>query len=126
MEFLTGVRMKETLGIQQILEGDPCLLERRVLVLCGKRWHQGVVGIIAARLVERYKKPCILLSGIDEEMRGSARSVEGFSIVEVLSTCPTNWGLTPIEALQWLRDNMIPYYPLGVYQDRTANEKGVF
>ena len=45
---------------------------------------------------------------------------KGFSIVEVLSTCPTNWGL------QWLRDNMIPYYPLGVYQDRTANEKGVF
>lgn len=70
--------------IQQILEGDPCLLERRVLVLCGKRWHQGVVGIIAARLVERYKKPCILLSGIDEEMRGSARSVEGFSIVEAI------------------------------------------
>lgn len=51
---------------------------------------------------------------------------KGFSIVEVLSTCPTNWGLTPIEALQWLRDNMIPYYHLGVYQDRTANEKGVF
>ncbi len=44
---------------------------------------------------------------------------KGFSIVEVLSTCPTNWGLTPIEAIQWLRDNMIPYYPLGVYTDRT-------
>ena len=42
------------------------------------------MGIIAARLVERYKKPCILLSGIDEEMRGSARSVEGFSIVEAI------------------------------------------
>lgn len=48
---------------------------------------------------------------------------KGFSIVEVLSTCPTNWGLEPAEALQWLRDNMIPYYPLGVYVDRT--EKGV-
>lgn len=44
---------------------------------------------------------------------------KGFSIVEVLSTCPTNWGLTPIEAIGWLRDNMIPYYPLGVYMDRT-------
>ena len=41
----------------------------------------------------------------------------GFSIVEVLSTCPTNWGMTPRDALQWLRDNMIPYYPLGVYKD---------
>jgi 2-oxoglutarate ferredoxin oxidoreductase subunit beta len=51
---------------------------------------------------------------------------KGFSIVEVLSTCPTNWGLTPLEALEWLRKNMMPYYPLGVYQDRTGNEKGVF
>lgn len=41
----------------------------------------------------------------------------GFSIVEVVSTCPTNWGLSPIEALDWLRDNMLPYYPLGVYKD---------
>ena len=48
---------------------------------------------------------------------------KGFSIVEVLSACPTNWGLTPSEALQWLRDNMMPYYPLGVYTDKT--EKGV-
>lgn len=48
---------------------------------------------------------------------------KGFSIVEVLSTCPTNWGFTPVEAIQWLRDNMMPYYPLGVYMDRT--EEGV-
>src|SRR5450756_807785 len=34
----------------------------------------------------------------------------GFSLVEVLSTCPTNWGLNPIESLKWLEDNMIPYY----------------
>ncbi len=38
---------------------------------------------------------------------------KGFSIVEVLSTCPTNWGMTPVQALRWLEDNMIPYYPLG-------------
>ena len=49
---------------------------------------------------------------------------KGFSIVEVLSTCPTNWGQTPIEALKRVETEMIPYYPLGVYQDRT--EKGVF
>ncbi|HIS69963.1 MAG TPA: 2-oxoglutarate oxidoreductase [Candidatus Gallacutalibacter stercoravium] len=41
----------------------------------------------------------------------------GFSIVEVVSTCPTNWGMTPVEALNWLRENMLPYYPLGVYKD---------
>ena len=47
---------------------------------------------------------------------------KGFSIVEVLSTCPTNWGMTPTDALQWLRDNMIPYYPLGTYKDIDAQE----
>lgn len=43
---------------------------------------------------------------------------KGFSLIEVLSTCPTNWGLAPEEAMKWLQDNMIPHYPLGVYCDR--------
>lgn len=38
---------------------------------------------------------------------------KGFGIVEVLSTCPTNWGYTPVESLRWLENNLIPYYPLG-------------
>lgn len=45
---------------------------------------------------------------------------KGFSIIEVLSTCPTNWGLTPVESLKWLEENMIPYYPLGNF--RTPEE----
>ena len=44
----------------------------------------------------------------------------GLSIVEVLSTCPTNWGMTPLEAIKRLQDECIPYYPLGVYKDVTA------
>ena len=42
---------------------------------------------------------------------------KGFSLVEVLSTCPTNWGKSPVDALAWLEEKMIPYYPLGVYKD---------
>jgi 2-oxoglutarate/2-oxoacid ferredoxin oxidoreductase subunit beta len=42
---------------------------------------------------------------------------KGFALVEVLSTCPTNWGMTPKEALKWLEDNMIPQYPLGVKKE---------
>ncbi len=42
---------------------------------------------------------------------------KGFAIVEVLSTCPTNWGQTPVNALKWLEENMIPYYPLGNFRD---------
>ncbi len=44
----------------------------------------------------------------------------GFSLVEVLSACPTNWGLSPIEAVTWLEENMIPYYPLGEFKTPTA------
>ncbi|MBR2848008.1 MAG: 2-oxoglutarate oxidoreductase [Clostridia bacterium] len=47
---------------------------------------------------------------------------KGFSLIEVVSTCPTNWGLTPEKALEWLNDNMLPYYPLGVYKDKFAEE----
>jgi 2-oxoglutarate ferredoxin oxidoreductase subunit beta len=44
----------------------------------------------------------------------------GLSIIEVVATCPTNWGLTPQAAFDWMRDNMLPYYPLGVYKDVKA------
>jgi 2-oxoglutarate ferredoxin oxidoreductase subunit beta len=42
----------------------------------------------------------------------------GFSLVEVLSTCPTNWGLAPVKAMDWLRENMIPYFPPKVFVDK--------
>ena len=41
----------------------------------------------------------------------------GYTIVEVVSTCPTNWGLSPNDSMEWLRQNMLPMYPLGVYKD---------
>ncbi len=42
---------------------------------------------------------------------------KGFSLVEVLSTCPTNWGMSPVESLDWVRDKMMPQFPLGVYRE---------
>ena len=47
-------------------------------------------------------------------------SGKGFSLIEVISTCPTNWGMNPSEALKWAEENMLPYYPLGIYKDRSA------
>ncbi|MGB4337085.1 MAG: thiamine pyrophosphate-dependent enzyme [Bacillota bacterium] len=41
---------------------------------------------------------------------------EGFSLVECLSTCPTNWGMSPVDAMAWVEKNMIPYYPLGEFR----------
>ncbi len=45
---------------------------------------------------------------------------KGFTMVEVISSCPTNWGKTPKEALEWVKSDMLPNYPLGVYKDITA------
>ncbi|MDR0778260.1 MAG: hypothetical protein LBE48_02315 [Methanomassiliicoccaceae archaeon] len=42
----------------------------------------------------------------------------GYTIIEVLSTCPTNWGLSIPDSLEWLRKQMVPYYPLGVFKDK--------
>ncbi|MHB1151019.1 MAG: thiamine pyrophosphate-dependent enzyme [Eubacteriales bacterium] len=42
---------------------------------------------------------------------------KGFSIVEVLSNCPTQWSMSPVESLKWIETDMIPFYPLGVYKD---------
>ena len=47
---------------------------------------------------------------------------KGFSLIEIVSTCPTNWGMTPEKALAWVDEKMIPYYPLGVYKDKYAQE----
>ncbi|MGE5558947.1 MAG: thiamine pyrophosphate-dependent enzyme [Bacillota bacterium] len=48
----------------------------------------------------------------------------GFSMVEVLSTCSTNWGMSPAEALKWLEENMLPQYPLGVYREPEVKADG--
>jgi 2-oxoglutarate ferredoxin oxidoreductase subunit beta len=50
---------------------------------------------------------------------------KGFSLVEVVSTCPTNWGMDPVKSLDWLRENMLPAFPLGVYKDRSKEEVAV-
>lgn len=55
-----------------------------------------------------------ILKGFRNQMEG-----KGFSLIEVISTCPTNWGLEPVKALEWLRENMLPYYKPGVYKDKT-------
>ncbi len=58
----------------------------RVVVVCGKNWHRGVVGIAASRLVERYGKPVIVLGAEDGVAVGSGRSVEGFSLFDAVNS----------------------------------------
>lgn len=83
------------------LSQEPDRLLDRVLVVEGEDWHHGVIGIVAARLVEKYGKPCIVLSLTGGEARGSGRSVEGFSLFEAVSACApllTRYGGHPMAA----------------------------
>ena len=47
---------------------------------------------------------------------------KGYCLVEVLGTCPTNWGCSPLEAFEWQKENMLPMYPLGVFKDKGGEE----
>lgn len=74
--------------VDEQLEQNPQWLRDRVLVVSGKDWHGGLLGVIAARLMDRYGKPVIVLSiGEDGIAHGSCRSLDGFSIYEAISAC---------------------------------------
>ncbi|MDF2567848.1 MAG: single-stranded-DNA-specific exonuclease RecJ [Oscillospiraceae bacterium] len=70
--------------IDEFLTKENTRLYDRVMVLSGENWHHGVIGIVSAKVLERYSKPNILLSVDGDEARGSARSVEGFSLYHAL------------------------------------------
>lgn len=66
---------------------DPQLLFSRVIVVDGEGWHHGVLGIVAARITERFGKPCFVISKDGDAAKGSGRSVEGFSLFDAVSAC---------------------------------------
>lgn len=66
---------------------NPKLLSARVLVFAGENWHHGVIGIVAARIMERFGKPCFLMAKEADGYRGSARSFGDFSVFECLKAC---------------------------------------
>ena len=59
---------------------------------------------------------------IDKAFRNQAEG-KGFSLVEVLSSCPTNWGKSPLDAMKWVEEEMCKIYPLGVFKDTTKEEQ---
>lgn len=74
-------------GVEKQLQERPELLKERVLVLSGENWHHGIIGIIAAKVLEKYGKPVLMISVQDGEARGSARGIDGFSIYKLLERC---------------------------------------
>lgn len=72
-------------ALEQIRE-NPEIIYDRVLVFSGKNWHSGVIGIVASRFVEKYGKPCIVITSDGEEAKGSGRSIEGFSLYDAINS----------------------------------------
>lgn len=75
-------------NILEKIDGNPSLIENRVIVIAGENYHHGVIGIAAANIVSACGKPAIII-GIDGngECTGSARSIEGFNIFDAISSC---------------------------------------
>ena len=71
----------------EFIESRPDIKYSRVIVVEGEDWHQGVIGIVASRLTERYGKPCIVISKNGDIAKGSGRSIEGFCLYDALAYC---------------------------------------
>ena len=69
------------------LQDHPELAHMPILVVSGKGWHEGVLGIVASKLLERYLRPVIVLTDKGDLCKGSARSIEGFSIYDAMNSC---------------------------------------
>ncbi len=73
--------------VENTLLHDDNVRYRKILVIAGKGWHQGVIGIVAARIKDRYGKPVIIITYDDEKAKGSGRSVEGFPMCDGVEYC---------------------------------------
>ena len=123
---MTGGQMAPTTLVGQVtatspygrdasLVGSPIRLAEMLATLDGTKY-------IARVAVNNPKNMGIAKAAMKKAFEVQLRG-EGFAMVEVLSTCPTNWGKTPIKAVKWLEENMIPYFPLGVYKNEGGEQK---
>src|SRR5436305_1964165 len=80
---------------QQVEQWPDEKRERRAYVVAGEGWHEGVIGIVASRLVERFNRPVVLIAGGDGQWKGSGRSVPAFDLHGALAACSSflgRWG----------------------------------
>ncbi len=122
---MTGGQMAPTTLLGQVsttspygrikeIQGNPIRVCEMVSTLDGVAYAERV-SVDCVKNVLNAKKA--IKKGFEMQM-----NKKGLSIIEVLSTCPTNWGLSPEKSLEWLRENMMAHYPLGVYKDVTKEE----
>ncbi len=102
-------------GRDRKIQGSPIRVCEMMATLDGTAYAERVA-VDSPKNVIKAKKA--IMKAFKTQLEG-----KGLSIVEVLSSCPTQWGKSPVEALEWIRTAMIPYYPLGVYVDRTGGDE---
>ena len=73
--------------IDEMIKRNPSIVQNRIIVISGRGWHQGVIGVVASKIKEVYEKPAIIISVSDEGCRGSGRSVDGFPLSDVVFAC---------------------------------------
>jgi len=96
--------------------GNPLRVSEMLSVLDGPAYIERVT-------VDSPKNVLAAKRAIEKAFRTQLEG-RGFSLVEVLSMCPTDWGMTPLQAVAWVRDHMMKHYPLGVFKDSAvANER---
>lgn len=102
-----------TLEAQKLLDENPEMAFDRVLVFDGEGWHGGVIGIVAARFVDRYLRPCIVITSNGISAKGSGRSIEGFSLYDAINSVSdllTHFGGHPLAAGFGIRPEDIPQF----------------
>ncbi len=100
-------------GRKKEISGMPVRMSELLATIDGAVYIERVAVNTPAN-VRKAKKA--IFKALDVQERGL-----GFSLIEFLSSCPTNWGLSPVDSMTWLDEQMIPYYPLGVYKTPEVN-----
>jgi 2-oxoglutarate ferredoxin oxidoreductase subunit beta len=112
---LVGQKTKTTpRGRDPRNEGYPLKVAEIMGAIDGVTFCQRVA-VYTPRLIRQAR--AAILKAFTYQLEG-----KGFSLVEVLSSCPTNWGMTPVQANRWVEEAMVPVFPLGVVKDRPAAE----
>jgi 2-oxoglutarate ferredoxin oxidoreductase subunit beta len=96
------------------LNGNPLKMCEIFAVMTGPVYIQRVAANNTRNIINTKKA---IKKAFENQIKGL-----GFSLVEVLSSCPTNWHMTPVDACKWIDETLIPFYPLGVYKDLTEGD----
>ncbi len=105
--------------VRKQIEQNPEILNQRLLIFSGENWHGGVIGIVAARLVSAYGKPCIVITDDGREAKGSARSIDGFSLYDAVSSAKNlleHYGGHVLAAGFGMKSENLPAFKQAMYE----------